>query len=82
MIYSIINQKGGVAKTVSTYNIGWELSKKGLKVLIVDLDPQANLTIMAGVEPTTLKETMADVLISYSPICCPRAYCLKICSDI
>lgn len=66
MIFSVINQKGGVAKTASTYNIGYELAKNGLKVLIVDLDPQANLTVIAGIEPETLEKTMADVLISYS----------------
>lgn len=38
------NHKGGVSKTTTTYNIGWALSKLGKKVLMVDLDPQCNLT--------------------------------------
>lgn len=41
---SIFNHKGGVSKTTSTYNIGWKLANKGLKILLVDGDPQCNLT--------------------------------------
>lgn len=46
MVKSIcfFNHKGGVSKTTTTYNIGWALSKLGKKVLMVDLDPQCNLT--------------------------------------
>lgn len=66
-VFSLINQKGGVAKSISTLNLGVELSNTyGLKVLIVDLDPQSNLTIISGVEPENLEMTIADVLISYS----------------
>lgn len=41
---SIFNHKGGVSKTTSVYNIGWKLASKGFKVLLVDGDPQCNLT--------------------------------------
>ena len=50
MIISISNQKGGVGKTTSTINIGAALHKLGHKVLIVDLDAQANLTHSLGLE--------------------------------
>lgn len=50
MIYSIMNQKGGVAKTTSTFNIGAILAEKGKKVLLVDLDPQHSLTIALGID--------------------------------
>lgn len=64
--FCMINQKGGVSKTSSTYNICYELAKKGLKVLAIDGDPQANLTAMASIEPETLDCTIANVLMSYS----------------
>jgi len=41
---SVFNHKGGVSKTTSVYNIGWKLADKGFKVLLVDGDPQCNLT--------------------------------------
>ncbi|WP_211344112.1 ParA family protein [Robertmurraya siralis] len=41
---SVFNHKGGVSKTTTTYNIGWKLATKGFKVLLVDGDPQCNLT--------------------------------------
>ncbi len=50
MIISISNHKGGVGKTTSTINIGAALHKLGHKVLIVDLDAQANLTHSLGLE--------------------------------
>lgn len=47
-IISIINQKGGVGKTTTAVNFGYELAEKGKRVLLVDLDPQANLTVWMG----------------------------------
>jgi chromosome partitioning protein len=52
---SLINHKGGVGKTTSTVNIGAGLNRLGKKVLLIDLDPQANLTINLGLEPTEEK---------------------------
>jgi len=46
MIISVVNQKGGVGKTTSVANISRVLADRGLKVLCVDLDPQANLTVL------------------------------------
>ncbi len=49
MILTVLNQKGGVGKTTTVLNIGVDLAHQGLKVLLVDLDPQANLTSGLGV---------------------------------
>ena len=45
------NQKGGVAKTTTTLNLGVALAEKGLRVLAIDLDPQGNLTMSQGWNP-------------------------------
>jgi len=64
-VFTVINQKGGVAKTTSTFAISSELAKKGLRVLMIDLDPQANLTTIAGLEPKDLEKTIATVFIAF-----------------
>ncbi|WP_192820754.1 ParA family protein [Rufibacter sp. LB8] len=58
-IVSVINQKGGTGKTTTTINLGSALQKQGKRVLLIDLDPQANLSYSLGItEPTC---TLADV---------------------
>lgn len=47
-VIAVANQKGGVGKTTSTINIGAGLHKAGKRVLMVDLDPQGNLTVSVG----------------------------------
>jgi len=67
-VISLANQKGGVAKTTSTVNLGVALSEMGRRVLIVDLDPQSNLTMSQGFDPEKLDESMFDVLCQRMPI--------------
>lgn len=62
-VIALANQKGGVAKTTSTLNIGAGLARSGKKVLLLDLDPQANLTEACGENPDTLELTTYDALI-------------------
>lgn len=58
-IVSVINQKGGTGKTTTSINLGSALSKKGKKILLIDLDPQANLSYSLGIEEPAA--TLADV---------------------
>jgi chromosome partitioning protein len=67
-VISFANQKGGVAKTTTTLNLGVALSEQGLKVLLVDLDPQGNLTMSQGLNPDTIDRTMFEVLVHRLPI--------------
>lgn len=63
MVISIINQKGGVSKTTSTFNIAGNLALSGYKVLQIDIDPQGSLTIANGIEPDSIEKSMYDVLV-------------------
>src|SRR3954464_13242937 len=62
------NQKGGVAKTTTTLNLGVAFKEQGMKVLIVDLDPQGNLTMSQGFNPDSIERSMYDVLVNRLPI--------------
>lgn len=59
---ALTNQKGGVGKTTSTVNIGAGLCRKGKKVLLVDLDPQANLTYSLRMSSNRLESSIYEVL--------------------
>ena len=61
-VIAIANQKGGVAKTTTTHNLGVSLAAKGKRVLLIDLDSQASLTISVGLEPLEMQRTIVDVL--------------------
>lgn len=61
-IIALANQKGGVAKTTSTHNLGVALAGKGKKVLMVDLDSQASLTISTGLEPLDIENNIVSIL--------------------
>jgi chromosome partitioning protein len=64
----LANQKGGVAKTTTTLNLGVALAEMGKRVLAVDLDPQGNLTMSQGMNPDAIEKSMFDVLVSRMPI--------------
>jgi chromosome partitioning protein len=67
-VIALANQKGGVAKTTTTLNLGVALAEKGLRVLCIDLDPQGNLTMSQGLNPDTIERSMFDVLVHRLPI--------------
>lgn len=50
-VISILNNKGGVGKSTSTYNLGYELSRLKKRTLIIDLDPQSSLSVYVGLNP-------------------------------
>ncbi|MBL8899693.1 MAG: ParA family protein [Planctomycetes bacterium] len=63
---AIINQKGGVGKTTTTTNLGAALARRGKRVLIVDIDPQANLSIHVDVDITKLEHSTYTLLVEDS----------------
>jgi len=67
-VIAFANQKGGVAKTTSTLNLAVAFAEKRHKVLIVDLDPQGNLTMSQGLNPDSIERSMYDVLVHKLPI--------------
>ena len=67
-VIAFANQKGGVAKTTTTLNLGVAFAEQGLKVLLIDLDPQGNLTMSQGLNPDSIERSMFDVLVHRLPI--------------
>ena len=61
---SVINQKGGVGKTTTTINLGTAMAACGARVLLIDMDPQGNLSTGMGIEKKERKRGIYDVLIN------------------
>jgi len=74
MAYTIAvsNEKGGVAKTTTTLSLGAAVAESGKKVLLIDLDPQANLTLALGFEPGETRQTFSDILLEAEPLLSAR----------
>lgn len=70
MAYTIAvsNEKGGVAKTTTTMSLGAALAEAGNRILLVDLDPQANLTLAAGLEIGEISTSSSNILIESAPL--------------
>ncbi len=70
MTYTIAvsNEKGGVAKTTTTMSLGAALAEIGHKILLIDLDPQANLTLASGLETGSITTSASNILIEAAPL--------------
>ncbi|MGV8894500.1 MAG: ParA family protein [Burkholderiaceae bacterium] len=71
-IFCIANQKGGVGKTTTTVNLSAGLAKIGQRVLLVDLDPQGNATMGAGINKAKLQASVYEVLLGMSDVATAR----------
>jgi chromosome partitioning protein len=65
---AVINQKGGVGKTTTTVNLGAALARRGTRVLLLDMDPQANLTVHVDKRPDLEGNTLTDLLVEDRPL--------------
>jgi len=65
---AVSSQKGGVAKTTTSLSLGAALAEQGRSVLLVDLDPQANLTQSLGVDPDSVRRMVGDVLLDQASL--------------
>jgi len=61
-VIAVFNHKGGVGKTTTVANLGAGLARRGKRVLLVDIDPQACLTVHFGLDPERAEKTIYDVL--------------------
>jgi chromosome partitioning protein len=67
-VITIANEKGGVAKTTTAVSLGAALAQNGQQVLVIDLDPQANLTLALGIKPRSVHRTITDILLGNQDI--------------
>ncbi len=67
-LIAVANQKGGVAKTTTTVSLGAALVQAGKEVLLVDLDAQANLTLALGIDPASVRQSIATVLFNLNTL--------------
>lgn len=61
-VIAFANEKGGVGKTTTTANFAAVAAASGLRVLAIDMDPQANLTVSMGYAPETVEKTVSDLI--------------------
>lgn len=66
--FAVANQKGGVGKTTTSINLAACLAQRGKRVLVVDIDPQANATTGLGVDPQKVYSSMYHVLLEDKPL--------------
>ncbi|CAD5989951.1 Sporulation initiation inhibitor protein Soj [Planktothrix tepida] len=67
-VISLFNQAGGVGKTTITLNLGYHLAQRGNRILLIDLDPQASLTLFMGFDPQSLEKTVFDAIVNEEPL--------------
>ncbi|MDQ2731625.1 MAG: ParA family protein [Armatimonadota bacterium] len=63
VVYAIVNQKGGVGKTTTAVNLSAALVRQGLRVLLVDSDPQGNATSGVGIDKNVLQQCLYDCIV-------------------
>lgn len=71
-IIAVSNEKGGVAKTTTTISLGAALAELGHRVLLADLDAQANLTLAFGFEPGEADHTSSEIMLDNAPLLSAR----------